>query len=515
MVSPFTCFNTISLKEIISKKLFISPTDISNLVIEKRSVDARSKQAGFQIRGKVYLGESPPEHSKIEPFKSVVNKSSVIIIGAGPAGFFAALRLIQLGIKPIILERGKEVRERRRDLAKLNRFGLVNPESNYCFGEGGAGTYSDGKLYTRSSKRGNIETILDLFIHFGANPDIKIDARPHIGTNLLPGIISKMREEIQNSGGEVHFGQKLTEIHHSGNQVRAITSNGDQKWETNQLILATGHSSKDVFYLLHRSGIQIEPKPFALGVRVEHPQVLIDQIQYHSSIRNEFLPPAYYGLIEQIDSRGVFSFCMCPGGIIAPCTTDSEAVVVNGWSPSKRNNPYANSGMVVQIELEDIPKNFTRLDPFYALEFQSNIEKNAHLLGGGNQKAPAQRLVDFTQNITSSDLPKCSYIPGVTSVNFSDLLPNWVLNKLQKAFPIFGNKMKGFFTNEALVVGVESRTSSPIKIPRDPISLQHPELNGLFPIGEGAGYAGGILSAAMDGYRVAEVLAAEMANSSN
>ncbi len=494
------------LKEYIAKDISVNGSDIKLINIEKRSIDARSKVVKFQVRGKAYLGEDKPNEPIIKPFIAVHDAKRVHIIGAGPAGLFAALRLIQLGIKPVIFERGREVRDRRRDVAQLNRSGILNPESNYCFGEGGAGTYSDGKLYTRSGKREDIETILNLLVHFGADPDITVDARPHIGTNRLPELIIRIRKCILESGGEIHFDQKLTDIHHQGGKISGITTNNTHRLNCDNIILATGHSARDIFYLLKQSGILIEPKPFALGIRVEHSQTLIDHIQYHSEVRGEYLPPAYYQVKEQVNDRGVFSFCMCPGGIIAPCSTEQEAIVVNGWSPSKRNNPYSNSGMVVEITLEDIPNTSGKNNPFYGLDFQVSIERLAAIHGGGNQQAPAQRLVDFVDGNLSTDLPKCSYLPGVQSANFSDILPSFILSRLKKSFPVFGKKMRGYFTNEAIVVGVESRTSSPIRIPRDSIRLEHAEITGLYPCGEGAGYAGGILSAAMDGFRVADAI---------
>ena len=506
IIDPSILSNPEQLKICLAKEVFEKPENISDFQILKRSIDARSRKVGFQIRGFVYMDEKAPPPEIIQPFSNVKGKPEVVIIGAGPAGLFAAIRLIQLGIKPIIMERGKPVRERRRDLAELNRKGIVNPESNYCFGEGGAGTYSDGKLYTRSGKRGNIDTILNLLVHFGADPDIKVNARPHIGTNRLPDIITRIRESILEFGGEVHFEHKLTGFHHAFGAINGVEINKDIKIPAQKIILATGHSASDIFYLLHRSGIRVEAKPFALGVRMEHSQSLIDQIQYHSSERNPFLPPAYYQLKEQIDHRGVFSFCMCPGGIIAPCATQEGQVVVNGWSPSKRNNPFSNSGMVVQVELEDL-KGFGKMDnPFLALEFQESVEKKAYEYGGGQVKAPAQRMVDFVQGKLSNHLPSCSYIPGLNSSPMREVLPDFIFQKLKAALPVFGKKMPGYYTNEALVVGVESRTSSPIKIPRDPETLEHPDCRGLYPCGEGGGYAGGILSAAMEGFKVAECI---------
>ena len=425
-------------------------------------------------------------------------------MGAGPAGLFAALQCIELGLKPIIIERGKAVKDRRRDLANINKQGLVNPESNYCFGEGGAGTYSDGKLYTRSTKRGDVNGVLKTFVAHGATEDILVDARPHIGTNKLPQIIEAIRETILNAGGEIHFDSKVTSLLVSSGEIKGVQLATGEKLQANAVILATGHSARDVFEMLHRQNILIEAKPFALGVRIEHPQEIIDRAQYHcppNEDRGPDLPPSYYNLVEQVDGRGVFSFCMCPGGIIAPCATEPNEIVVNGWSPSKRNNPYANSGTVVQINLEDVAGD--NADPFKMLRFQQQIEHAAYKAGGGNLVAPAQRMVDFAENRLSRDLPKNSYLPGTNSVQLKEVLPHWINERLRKALPAFGKKMKGYYTNEAILVGVESRTSSPVKIPRDKETLQHPQVKGLFPCGEGAGYAGGIISAAIDGINCA------------
>lgn len=514
IIDPEILSDSQLFKNYLARAFNTSPESISDIEIQKRSLDARSKKVGFQVRGLVYIGEKKKIQDFTRIFPQVKDKPRVLVVGAGPAGLFSALRLIELGFKPVILERGKSVRDRRRDIAVLNRSGQVDPESNYCFGEGGAGTYSDGKLYTRSAKRGSIETILDLFVQFGADPDIKVNARPHIGTNRLPEIIERIRNQILESGGEVHFGEKLTALHHSFGQITGLTTNGDHLWDCKNLILATGHSARDIFYLLEREGIRLEPKPFALGVRIEHSQELIDQIQYHCTERGPFLPPAYYQLKEQVEDRGVFSFCMCPGGIIAPCATHQEEVVVNGWSPSKRNNPFSNSGLVVQVELEDFKTKVGPGHPFHSLEFQKSVEKLACIGGGGDQKAPGQRMVDFVQNKVSSNLPKCSYNPGVHASSLKEILPKFIFEKLQKALHIYGKKMPGYYTNEAILVGVESRTSSPVKIPRNPDNFQHPDILGLYPCGEGAGYAGGILSAAMDGFKIAEAVAKNFTNPS-
>jgi uncharacterized FAD-dependent dehydrogenase len=490
-----------TLKRLAASALKISPQQISGLKILKRSIDARGRKVVYRMQVRTFINEPyVPEIYKVD-YPNVSNAKPVVIIGAGPAGLFAALQCIQLGLKPIMLERGKDVKQRRRDLANINKQGLVNPESNYCFGEGGAGTYSDGKLYTRSTKRGDVNQVLKIFVAHGASEDILVDARPHIGTNKLPGIITAIRETIQNAGGEVHFDTRVTELIVEFGKIKGVKTSDGEIWKSDSVILATGHSARDIFEMLHRQNILIEAKPFALGVRIEHPQEIIDRAQYHCDVRGEFLPPSYYSLVEQVDGRGVFSFCMCPGGIIAPCATEDNEIVVNGWSPSRRNNPYANSGTVVQVNLDDVKGD--NHDPFKLLKFQQQIEQLAFTAGGGNLVAPAQRMVDFVQGRISTDLPNNSYLPGTKSIELREILPNWITTSLQNALPVFGKKMKGYYTNEAILVGVESRTSSPVKVPRDKETLQHPQVAGLFPCGEGAGYAGGIISAAIDGINCA------------
>lgn len=473
--------------------------------IYRRSIDARSRKIRFNLGIQILPKDEKPHRPSIPSFENVKNAEEVYIAGMGPAGIFAALELIRNGKKPIVLERGKDVRARRRDLAAINKEHIVNPESNYCFGEGGAGTYSDGKLYTRSKKRGDIEEVLNTLIAFGADPDIAVDAHPHIGTNKLPKIITAMREFINSSGGEVRFETKLTDIEYDTTGVRQIQVNGTDWISTKNLILATGHSARDIFELLYRSKIEIEAKPFALGVRVEHPQSLIDQIQYHCPTRPDVLPPASYSLVHQVGKMGVYSFCMCPGGIIAPCATSPGEIVTNGWSPSKRNNPFANSGIVVEIRPEHF-RQYAENGPLAALRFQAAVEKRAWEAGGSTQTAPAQRLVDFTQGKTSSSLGPSSYQPGITSVELGEVLPGFVYSTLQSGFKAFGQKMRGYLTNEAIVHATESRTSSPVRIPRDEKSCEHIRVKGLYPCGEGAGYAGGIVSAAMDGIRVVNAL---------
>jgi len=489
------------LTKLAASALNINPSKITGVQILKRSIDARGRKVVYRMQLKVFVDEIYHPETFTIKYPEIKSAKPVIIVGAGPAGMFAALQCIELGLKPIIVERGKPVKERRRDLANINKQGQVNPESNYCFGEGGAGTYSDGKLYTRSTKRGDVTAVLKTFVAHGASADILVDARPHIGTNKLPQIIEAIRETILNAGGEIRFDSKVTSLLIELDAIKGIELGNGDKINANAVILATGHSARDVFEMLRYQNILIEAKPFALGVRIEHPQEIIDQAQYHCEIRDPELPPSYYNLVEQVDNRGVFSFCMCPGGIIAPCATEFNEIVVNGWSPSKRNNPYANSGTVVQINLEDVVGD--NADPFKMLRFQQQIEHAAFNAGGGSLVAPAQRMIDFVNNKQSVDLPKNSYLPGVKSIELKEVLPNWINERLRKALPAFGKKMKGYYTNEAILVGVESRTSSPVKVPRDKESLQHPQVKGLFPCGEGAGYAGGIISAAIDGINCA------------
>ena len=461
----------------------------------KRSIDARKKKVKIRCSFKVYIDDEK-RPGKYEPQYSDLKKGQTVhIIGLGPAGIFAALKALELGIKPIVYERGKPVSQRIQDIGKLNRKGVVNEESNYCFGEGGAGTYSDGKLYTRSKKRGAVREVLESFVYFGANKDILIDAHPHIGTNKLPQIVSKMSDEILKRGGEIHFEHKLTDISIDDQRITSIEINKSEHVSIERLILATGHSARDVFEILHKRGIKVLPKPFALGVRVEHKQEFIDIAQYGKP-SDEFLTPASYKLVTQIKEKGVYSFCMCPGGIIAPCATVPGEVVTNGWSPSKRNNPYANSGIVVSIHPEDLenPK-----DPFCGVHFQKSIERKAWELAGKSQKVPAQLLLDFMNKKKSTEFPRSSYQPGIESVEMDLIFPDFIISRLRKAFIDFDKKIPGFITNDAVIHAPESRTSSPILIPRDKEALHHVDVHNLFPCAEGAGYAGGIVSAAVDG----------------
>lgn len=503
-IKPAQAADDAFVKTAIANDAGVSPKRITGYQLQKRSIDARGKQPHIVLQAQVFIDEPVQELEAFNPeLQNVSTAPHIVIIGTGPAGLFAALKLITLGYKPIIIERGKDVRSRRRDLAAINKQGIVNPESNYCFGEGGAGTYSDGKLYTRSTKRGNVKRILQLFVHFGADPVIQYEAHPHIGTNKLPGIISKMREQIIECGGEVLFEQKLTDIILNGDTIKGITTADGTTIDCQSVILATGHSARDIYSLLHEKGITVECKPYALGVRIEHPQQLIDSIQYHCDARGEYLPPASYSVVAQEYGRGVFSFCMCPGGIIAPAATNHNEIVVNGWSPSKRNNPYANSGTVVSVDEKDFAKyGFT--GPLAGMHYQQMVEQKAFTEGGGHLVAPAQRMADFTNNKVSTSLPNNSYIPGLHSASIKDVLPEEVSQALSKAVIDFGKKMKGYFTNEAVLVATESRTSSPVRIPRDKESLQHVHIKGLYPCAEGAGYAGGIVSAAIDGERCAE-----------
>lgn len=501
---PEIAFDEKAIKYEVAQELNLK-TDF-DFKISKRSIDARKAPVRYLLTIEVYIQEKAPDVKIDFHFEKLPNSAKVIhIIGAGPAGMFAGLQAIENGYKPIIFERGKKVKDRRKDLAKITKEQEVNPDSNYCFGEGGAGTYSDGKLYTRSKKKGSVRKILEQLVYFGANEDILVNAHPHIGTNKLPQIIENIREKIIEKGGEFHFDSKLTDISISDNKIVGIEINGSTKIPCEQLILATGHSARDVYELLFKKNIDIEFKPFALGVRVEHSQSLIDSIQYKMEDRGEYLPPASYSLVHKTEDRGVYSFCMCPGGIIAPCATDNGEVVTNGWSPSKRNNPYSNSGIVTEVKWEDIPE-FHQYGALAGLEFQKSVEKKCWLAGGKTQQVPAQRLIDFVKQRPSKDLPKTSYFPGLVSVDLNEVLPPFIAKNLREGFEAFGKKMRGYLTNDAVIHGTESRTSSPVRIPRDKETYEHISIKGLYPCAEGAGYAGGIVSAAIDGQNCVDAI---------
>lgn len=502
ILTPEQCATDALLKQSYARHLQVSESQITGIELLKKSIDARSRIVKFRFVANVFIDEPfTPETFHYE-LKNVRDAKPVHIIGFGPAGIFAALKLIQLGLKPIIYERGKDVKSRRRDLAEINKALIINPESNYCFGEGGAGTYSDGKLYTRSNKRGNLQEILQLFVMHGADARILYEAHPHIGTNKLPQIVTKMRESIEACGGEVHFNCKLTDIETQFDSVQSITINDNLKIVATQVILATGHSARDIFELLRRKNIFIESKPLAIGVRVEHPQHIIDSSQYKCEVRPDYLPPASYSLVTQVKETGVFSFCMCPGGIIAPAATAGGEVVVNGWSPSKRDGRFANSGMVVSIGEKDYAK-YAKEGPLASLQYQRKIEQDCYVAGNNSIKAPAQRINDFIQGKRSTSLPDCSYLPGLTSADLQQILPEEISSRLRIALKEFSNKIRGYNTADAIMVATESRTSSPVRITRDAETLQHVQIKGLYPCAEGAGYAGGIVSAAIDGQRVA------------
>ncbi len=490
-----------------SQKTGVPVDRILDYQIDRRSIDARGSQVLMQLRVTIsdeQLGSRIPDMMKL--LRNVSSAEEVIIVGAGPAGYFAALELIELGYKPVILERGKDVRARRKDLRAIQQDGIVNPHSNYCFGEGGAGTYSDGKLYTRSHKRGSISKILNWLVAHGAKEDILIDAHPHIGSNKLPKIVQAIRETIENHGGEVHFNSHVQDFFLKGKQVEGVIYNEGQFRKASRVILATGHSARDIFNLLEKRGICFEFKPFALGVRIEHPQALIDEIQYSQRPRSPYLPASSYALTCQVQKRGVFSFCMCPGGLVVPAATAPGEIVVNGMSLSRRDSPFANAGTVVSVGAGDMGVDVLQ-NPMAGVEFQAGVERLMFGAGDGSQKAPAQRITDFLIARISDDLPPTSYIPGIFSAPVNALLPHFVYEHLKEAIHKFDRKMHGYLTEEAVVIGTESRTSSPIRIPRDQKTLMHPEISGLFPCGEGAGYAGGIVSAAMDGERVAKAVA--------
>jgi uncharacterized FAD-dependent dehydrogenase len=493
-------------KSLVAKKIKVSPDKITEIRVRKRSIDARQRQVMVQLHLEVYANSPAPNPQNVEfEYKDVSSKPEVIVVGAGPGGLFAALRLIELGIKPIVLERGKDVHERKKDIALLNRNNPINPESNYAFGEGGAGTFSDGKLYTRSTKRGDFKKVLNVLYFHGAQGEILIDSHPHIGTDRLPGVIKNMRESISKAGGEVLFNAKVTDLLIEDQEAKGVTLSDGTCIKGEAVVLATGHSARDIYSMLHEKAIQLEAKTWAMGVRVEHPQELIDQIQYHSPEgRGQYLPAASYSFSTQVMDRGVYSFCMCPGGFIVPAMTGENEMVVNGMSSSRRNSPFANSGMVVEVRPEDVPNEFKKHGVLAGLEYQKEVERLCYINGGQNLIAPAQRLTDFVESKLSFDLPETSYVPGAIASPLHFVLPEQIATRLQEGFTQFGKWAKGFLDEEAVVLGTESRTSSPVRIPRDPYTLQHTQIKGLFPCGEGAGYAGGIASSAIDGEKCAD-----------
>ncbi len=506
-LSPTDAADPDIVRDSAIQRASIAAKRVRHCEIQKRSIDARGKNPVFVLQVKLYLDEIPKPEPLIRESYKPLGQKRIVIVGAGPAGYFAALELLEHGIKPIVVDRGKDVQARRIDLKNIQQEGIVNPHSNYCFGEGGAGTYSDGKLYTRSHKRGDIRKALQIFVEHGAKTDILVDAHPHIGSNKLPRVVKALRETILEFGGEIHFGSHVTDFILEDNKILGVRVNDSDEILGDAVILATGHSARDIFYLLHDRGILIESKPYAVGVRLEHPQPLIDRIQYGSPERDPLLPPSSYKLVCQVENRGVFSFCMCPGGWIVPASTAPGELVVNGMSLSKRDNEYANSGIVVAVELEDL-QPYAKHGVFAGLEFQRAFEQAAFVAGGGvTQQAPAQRMIDFVEGKLSASMGGTSYIPGILSAPMHEIVPYGISFRLRQAFKQFGKTMRGYYTNEAQVIGAESRTSSPIRIPRDPITFMHPQISGLFPAGEGAGYAGGIISAALDGQNTANKVA--------
>ncbi|MBQ1987586.1 MAG: FAD-dependent monooxygenase [Muribaculaceae bacterium] len=506
-VTPKTAAVHDELKLYISTIEDLDINSITSIRIVKRSIDARQRNVMVNLKVQVFINEVAPNKPLVAPieYNNISNCKEAVVVGAGPAGLFAALRLIELGVRPIVVERGKNVDDRLKDVAKISREGIVDPESNYCFGEGGAGAYSDGKLYTRSKKRGSIDRILGIFHQHGASEDILVDAHPHIGTDKLPKVIKAMRETIISCGGEVHFTTKVTDLLIKDNEVIGVKCSDDAFY--GPVILATGHSARDIYTMLKSRSVAIEAKGIAVGVRLEHPQHLIDCIQYHNKNgRGKYLPAAEYNFVTQVDGRGVYSFCMCPGGFIVPAASDADQLVVNGMSPSNRGTKWANSGMVVEINPEDLPEEFKIHEELCMMKYQEYVERICYEAAGNSQKAGAQRMLDFVEGRRSKDLPNTSYAPGIQTSRLDKWMPLYISNRLRTGFKVFGRSARGFLTNDAIVIGMETRTSAPVRIPRDNAELNHINIKGLYPCGEGAGYAGGIVSAAIDGERCAEAL---------
>ena len=504
-----------SIAAYVAREQGIDMRTVKSVRVLKRSIDARQRTVMINLKVRLYINEFPQddEFPHID-YGDVSGKPQAVVVGAGPAGLFAALRLIELGVRPVVVERGKNVHDRRKDIARISREQRIDPESNYSFGEGGAGAFSDGKLYTRSKKRGNVDRILQIFCQHGASVSILSDAHPHIGTDKLPGVIERMRNRIIESGGEVHFETRMESLIVEGDEVRGIVT-ADGREFTGPVILATGHSARDVYYMLHDKGVELEAKGIAVGVRLEHPQQIIDTIQYHNPRgRGRYLPAAEYSFVTQVNGRGVYSFCMCPGGFVVPAASGPEQIVVNGMSPSTRGSAWANSGMVVEMQPEDFGEQFSAYGVLAGIKFQEELERQCYLNGNCKQTAPAQRMTDFVNRRNSYDLPRSSYSPGLIASPLHFWMPPFIVSRLQEGFKHFGKVSHGFLTHEAVMIGVETRTSSPVRIPRDRESMTHIRLRGLYPCGEGAGYAGGIVSAAIDGERCAEALAARLTGES-
>ncbi len=504
-LSPREAADAETYTSLAARRMGIAREEVALARVIKRSIDARQRQVKVNLTLEIYVDREPQPAPVHFDYGEVGHSTEVVIVGSGPAGLFAALRLIELGLRPVILERGRDVSARKRDIAQINRNGNVDPDSNYAFGEGGAGTFSDGKLFTRSKKRGDYNKALQTLVFHGASPEILFEAHPHIGTDKLPYIMQRMRERILASGGVFLFEKRITDIELHRGRVKGVWC-GDDLIEGAAVVLATGHSARDIYEMLHRRGVLLEAKPFAMGVRIEHPQALIDRIQYHAPTRGDYLPAASYSLVSQERGRGVYSFCMCPGGFIVPAMTDAAQSVVNGMSPSGRTSPYANSGLVTEVRLSDFGHLTAEWGALAGLKFQERFELAARENGGDRQIAPAQRVADFVAGRASTSLPKTSYIPGITPSRLDKWMPGFIAEGLRAGLTTFGKRMRGFVTDEAIVAGVESRTSTPVRIPRDKETLMHPAVEGLFPAGEGAGYAGGIISAALDGERVAEAV---------